>query len=181
MTLNKRTHFSGDYTKVLEILQRESGITTSENEKSVLATYSLGPCVAVAGWSPEYKLGFLTHFDGNTKLDESFSELYYNLLQKVGNESTEFDVRIVGGRMNVSESLIKRIKGKLNIQPKLRMNLVEEDTVGLESFIGRDIALDTKTGQTFSYDVNNNPNARDIDFDSLRFNYRIPSKAIFVQ
>jgi len=54
-----RPPYQGNYTEVVEVFQREFGVTRGDDPKPVLATYGLGPCVAMVGWSPEHKVGFL--------------------------------------------------------------------------------------------------------------------------
>ena len=143
-----RIQYSGNYEKVTEVLMREFAITHSEDIKPVLATYGLGPCVALVGWSQEHKIGFITHYDALTDLPGSYGSLLYHLSKQLEGDSSEFDVRIIGGLTGFSESLIDFLKPRLSIREDMEMKVVEEETLGYDEN-GRDILLDTRTGKVF--------------------------------
>lgn len=57
---------SNDMKLVQEISQREGVFSTSESKNPILATYGIGPCVSVIGYSKDLKRGFVTHYDSQT-------------------------------------------------------------------------------------------------------------------
>ena len=171
-----RPPYQRNYEEMAEVFQREFGVTRGDDSKPVLATYGLGPCVAMVGWSPKYKVGFLTHYDGLTELPGSFGSLLYRISQQLEGEASEFDVRIVGGQTGQSEQIIDFLKSRSNIREDIRMKLTEEETGGYTS--NRSIALDTRTGEVFSYDPKLNPHRREItELDKMRITSGFKSTA----
>jgi hypothetical protein len=159
-----RPPYSGDYDDMVEISQREFGITTANDPKPILATDCISSCVAFCGWSQKHKVGFLTHYDGLTELNESFGSLLYWISQSVQDLPTEFDVRLIQGDWSRKE-IINFLKARLNMRADIAMKLVEEDIGGAMS---KSIALDTRTGQTYSYDLRLNPKRRELtDLDIM--------------
>ena len=153
-----RPPYNRSYQDIAEIFQGELGITNSDDPKPVLATYGVGPCVAFTGWAPKQKAGFLAHYDGLTDLSESFEVLLYWTSKSVRDLPIEFDVRLIQGDWP-DKKIIDFIKARLNMRSDIPMKLVEED-VGVA--MCKSIALDTRTGQTYSYDPMQNPQTRDI-------------------
>lgn len=130
---------SENYKDLVDIGQREFGITKADDIKPILATYGLATCVGFVGWSPEKKVGFLTHYDALTKLPESFDYLTDCILKQVSHKSSEFDVRLIGG-WDESDPIIEFLKSNLDQNRKIKMNLVEED-IGRGGLI-KNVALD---------------------------------------
>ncbi len=149
-----------NYEEVIEILQREFGVTRGDDSKPVLATYGLGLCVALVGWSPTYKIGFLAHYDANTDLSTSFGHLLYVISKQLEGKESEFYVRIFGGKEHASEQIIDFLKARLNIRKDILMKLIEEETDSYRN--NTSIALDTRTGKLFSYNPIFNPYRREI-------------------
>jgi hypothetical protein len=179
MEPSTRPQYHGSYDELTEVLQREFGITNGDDSKPILATYGLGPCVSMIGWSPKHKVGFLTHYDSMTKLSDSFSTLFYRISQQLEKKASEFDVRIVGGETNQSEQIIDFLKSRLNMRKDIKMRLIEEDTGGCMN--PRSIALDTRTGETFSYNPNLNPYMRKItELDIMKLRIESPAKLVYV-
>ena len=65
-----------EYGNVVEAFMQEGVITHCEDPMPYAATFGLSSCVAIVGWSPELKLGFVTHLD-NSKYLEKLGDLYY--------------------------------------------------------------------------------------------------------
>lgn len=149
-----RPLYQGDYKDILEINQREFGITKVGSIKPVLATYGLATCIGFAGWDSEQKSGFLAHYDFLTKLPESFDYLIYCISNQICKQS-KFDVRIIGG-WDKSDLIIDFLKSRLDKNSEIKMKLVEEDT-GMSRLLVRSVALDTRTGQIYSYFPKLNP------------------------
>jgi len=156
-----RPPYQGKYEEMVEVFQKEFAVTKKEDPKPVLTTYGLGPCIAIVGWSPKHKIGFLTHYDSSTELSSSFGRLLYKISQQLGSETSKFDVRIIGGYTNQSEQIIVFLKSRLNINEKIKMGVIEEDILGYHS-LKRNVVLDTRTGETFSYNPKLNPNRREM-------------------
>ena len=151
----KRPDYAGNMADVVEIGQREQGVTRATDPKPVLATFGIGPCVSLVGYSGERQTGFLTHYDGTIGLRHSFSELFFNLYRLGHVDGDRFDVRLVGEHEGTSDGIMSGLKTAIQHGSCFNMQLVEEDTGYIEG--SRDIALDTRTGETFAYDPGKNP------------------------
>ena len=149
----ERQLYPGAYEEVLEIGQREFGVSKADSIKPVLATYGLATCIGFAGWDPLQKIGFLTHYDYYTKFPESFNYLMDCISKQ--SQYPKFDVRIIGG-WDKSSEIITFLKSNLNNSKNIKMRLIEEDT-GMSNAIVRSIAIDTRTGGTYSYFPKLNP------------------------
>jgi len=60
---SSRNVYSGNMNLVMEVMQREYGITHASDSKTVLASYGAGPCVMLVGHEPNKKIGFIAHYD----------------------------------------------------------------------------------------------------------------------
>ncbi|MDD4353392.1 MAG: hypothetical protein PHN56_02950 [Candidatus Nanoarchaeia archaeon] len=133
--------YQGSNNLVKLIYQREQGITYFNDNKPVLATFGLGPCLAIAGYDSRLKIGFLAHYDFLTNEKESIEQLIF-LIPK----NSFFDVSLIGGNDSSIEQygVIKELL-KNN---EVLFNIIEEDVFGN---ISRSIVLDTRTGEKFAY------------------------------
>jgi len=166
-----RDSYGNCYENVATVNQGEVGISSSESKTPILATSGLGPCISLSGWSPEEKIGFLTHWDTDYNSMTTFPVLYDKLLNG-SNEPIEFEVRIVGGEKGISDSDVEHRKRHMEIINSFvndkNWNLIEEDSgevlgrfldpqrnkhlPSLENnFYVRSIALDCRTGQALPY------------------------------
>ena len=166
-----RDSYGNCYENVATVNQGEVGISSSESKTPILATSGLGPCISLSGWSPEQKIGFLTHWDTKYNSLGTFPVLCDKLLNG-SNEPIEFEVRIVGGEKGYSESDSEYRKEHMEIINSFiadqNWKLVEEDSgevlgrfldpqrnqhiPSLENnFYVRSIALDCRTGQALPY------------------------------
>lgn len=163
----KTKEFCEEYERVEEIFQNEYGITTSEAQKSVLATYGLCNCVGIAGYAeietPEGKknVGFLTHYQHNTNIDMAFGLLLYNLQKITKGRKVCFKTKIVGGIKNMSEHLVDKLRQKL----RMSTEGISFENIGEEVLIsgvgGQDLVLDVTNGQFYNkYRPLNNPHHR---------------------
>ncbi|MEK6827095.1 MAG: hypothetical protein AABX99_01265 [Nanoarchaeota archaeon] len=145
---------SENYQYVVDVGPGEFGITRADDIKPILATYGLATCVGFVGWNPKQKIGFLTHYDAMTKLSESFDYLIDCVLKQSQGKSSEFDVRLVGGWDN-SDPIIEFLKSNLGKNKNIKMKLIKED-IGRSGLV-KSVALDTRTGKTYSYFPKLNP------------------------
>ncbi len=168
--VNEEAVFCGPYENVQEILQQEFGITTSDDIKSTLATYGLGPCTSILGYGDIQDLttgspltiGFLTHLQPTTNIDITFGILLYNLLRLTKRQPICFQSRIVGGLRGMSEKRVEQLRRKLTIplRKDITFNLVEEKVLGRKSI---DAVLDVKNRQVYyNYDPLQNPFRREL-------------------
>src|SRR3989344_1943718 len=133
---SRQPEYNGSYDHLVEVSMNEFAVTNTNASKPVLATYGLSPCVSLVGYSPEDKVGFLTHYYGCTDMGNSFGLLLYHILKQLGknpsdfsSDPTNFEVRLIGGYNGMSESLINSIRGRFHTRSDISMKLVEEDTL----------------------------------------------------
>lgn len=152
-----------DYGLVEEVFQNEFGVTTAQDPKPILVTYGLMNCVGLVGFNEDQNIGFVTHYQDNTNIDEAFGALLYHLSRLTEEQQRIFKVRIAGGLSGMSEKLVSQLKAKLQtpLRGDIRFELYGEDVL-VHDQKGRDIGIDTQTGKFIdSYNPLNNPNHRE--------------------
>ncbi|MDP3639732.1 MAG: hypothetical protein Q8R53_00830 [Nanoarchaeota archaeon] len=155
----QRPEFSGNMDDVVDVSMNQQAVTRATDAKPVLATFGLGPCVSLVGYEPSEKVGFLTHYSASTEVNNSFPNLLATLY-RIGlshDGPTRFEVRLVGG-WEREDKLIQELKTRVRHGTMFNMEIVEEDTGYVEE--GRSVALDTRTGELFSYSPKNNPHTK---------------------
>ena len=176
----KRPELSGDMAGVVEVRQKEQAVTRATDSKPILATFGLAACVSLVGYEERDRVGFLTHYDASTDLGESFTDILIALYKNglTHNRPNRFDVRIVTGWGYDSDArIIDQLRTRVNGGTFFSMRVVEEDTDYEPQ--GKSIALDTRTGELFSYDAAKNPHTKDLtELERLRI--VIPRKADMV-
>jgi len=175
----QRPEFSGNMDGVVDVSMNQQAVTRATDEKPVLATFGLGPCVALVGYEPSAKVGFLTHYSAGTEVDGSFPNLLATLY-RIGlshDSPTRFDVRLIGGWEGDVDKLIGELKTRVRHGTSFKMEIVEEDTGYVAD--GRSVALDTRTGELFSYNPKKNPNTK-IPNELERMQMLIPRPADLV-
>ena len=151
--------------KVHEVSQREGFFGFVGSDKYIPATYGIGPCVAVAGYSPNSGRGFLVHIDSMTDIDfknppGSFEPLKslmpIAVIGTKGLRRVSYDITIVQGEESIE--LLERVKKYLeildNLNPNLTLN-VNRNHNSSDSI--RSLALDLRTGKLFNYNPSLNP------------------------
>ena len=170
-----RNSYGDRYENIAIVNQGEIGISSSESKSPILATSGLGVCISLSGWSPEQKIGFLTHWPCKKSVRNTFPVLN-DILLNSSNEPTDFEVRIVGCEKPFSEEMIKYGKERLEQVKQLvseqNWKLIEEDSWDVpgrfldpnrnkiqkdleNKSYARSIALDCRTGQALAYKSTN--------------------------
>ena len=178
---------TNNMVRVQEVLQREGVFSTSESEKPILATYGVGPCVAIVGYSKKLKRGFVTHYDSLT--DREFKKLDnpYWLPQSLGlvsywgtkgaKDIVKYEIQIIQGQHN--PELLNKLKKHINNMNSWNADKIQLDVVNIDIEISptseKNIALDLRTGESFSYNPMNNPQRRISDqFMAMRLSFPSP-------
>ena len=144
------TNFTGKPDDFAEVFQAEFGVTRASDPKPVLATFGLGPCIAIGGYDRRSTVGFLAHFDKPKDGLDSFGAIYHILRQYVSPDTARFEVSLVGGQDGCSEGLLAEMKRVIKGSEVYPMDLVREETLGSWD-CNRSLALDTRTGQVHAY------------------------------
>lgn len=176
----QRPEFQGDMEDVVEVGMNEQAVTQATDSKPVLATFGLAPCVALVGYEPSAKVGFLTHYSASTEVAGSFPELLATLYRaRLSHEApTRFEVRLVGGWKGDSDRLISELETRVMFGTSFNMQIAERDTGYVEN--GRSIALDTRSGELFSYDPLKKQGRRSLsEFDKLRMLIKRPADLVY--
>lgn len=155
----QRPTYQGNMDEVVSVSMNQQAVTRATASKTVLTTHGLGPCVSLVGYEPSAKVGFLTHYSSVTNVDQAFPNLLYQLYQTglTHEEPNKFEVRIIGG-WDPLDSLINKLRARLSGGTLFNMEIVGEEIGDLGNGRGRNVALDTRTGELFSYDPKLNPN-----------------------
>ena len=56
-----RPEYQGDYSLLNLVGMGEATVSTSESQRPVIGSVGMGPCVAMAGYDPNQKIGFVSH------------------------------------------------------------------------------------------------------------------------
>ncbi len=140
--------YLGDIKDIVELKQGEHAITHANAEKPVLATWHLAECVALIGYDEKEKIGVLAHIDTCADIKDFFVQLKrpYHFYLLGGNEG------------NHRESILEEAKKAKFIfggflDEKLNGKDIEKDCIWTISMrLRRSIAIDTRTGEIYSYD-----------------------------
>ena len=144
-----REEYSSSFEDVFEIIQTEAGITCSEEEHPVLATYGIGPCVAIAGYEPNLKIGFIAHVD---ELTSNPSQTIVGNLERVSSDQN-YEVTLIGGNEETSRENVQKIIDNFtlnNLNPQIKFEIVDNELYEEDLNI-KSIALDTRTGELYDY------------------------------
>ena len=102
-----------DYEKCAEVEQQGYGFTSAYDEKPFVSTFGLGSCIAIVGYNPEHKIGFMYHIDNmNCFTDKNLGNLYYKIStikKELGVEGITFDVTLFGATIEIRDELINYI------------------------------------------------------------------------
>lgn len=82
------------------VSQGTIGITFATSQTPILATYGCGPCVALAGYSPKNKIGFLAHIQCHKEITRSGKKILQSLLQLAKHsidEQNPLELHLRGG------------------------------------------------------------------------------------
>lgn len=164
MNFKPKEKFSGSFDDVVEIVQQEFGITSAKDSKPVLATYGTGPCLAVVGYNPEDKIGFLAHLDSASS--EISPALVYNLEKISKNKKQKYEFYIIGGQSKDQKKQVEEIIDSLtirNLNEAVKFELTEKDLYGGNEISSRSMALDTRTGIVYDYEP-----MEGIKYDSIK-------------
>lgn len=140
--------FRGLHRDVVEVLQHEQAITTATDSKPVLATVNLATCIGITAYERTARIGALGHYDGRTDLELSLAELFDIMESFVKYTHTQFDVNIITAYPQDNEVDRRIIQQSILARKNMHVNITELISPSTER---KSIALDTRTGQVYSY------------------------------
>ncbi|MFA5855725.1 MAG: hypothetical protein WC867_00055 [Candidatus Pacearchaeota archaeon] len=167
--------YNGEMDKICEILQGEFGTTDYNNETPVLATVGIGPCLGIAGYEKDKKIGFLGHFDNGEHMNETLSRIYYAIGSNTLGEKSKFDLTILRGydyTGNESTKTLDYLKRFFDAMKNhsMEFNIIHEDlgpnfgriNSAEDRFEEREkltktLLIDSRDGKIYRYDITKNP------------------------
>lgn len=138
-------HYNGSIDDVLVVQMHEWGITDASKAKPVIATDCVNTCMAIAGYEPNKKEGFLVHF---AEISDAINTLRA-IEQGLGSEN-RYLLRIIGGTDKEQKSREEEIIGIFENSKILNGKFIGKDMYGGDDSV-RSIALDTKDGKVYTF------------------------------
>jgi hypothetical protein len=150
--------------EVAEALQSEAVFTIESDPKPILAAYRCGPCVALAGWEPKNKAGFLVHFASAGEVEQFkdvFTDHFNELITDPSTQPIQLHAR--GGQKSLSEAIINAITDWVQTKDN-KFSMIIASAAILKTGLGdsENLALDTRSGNIYSYSPLKNPTRRSI-------------------
>ncbi len=146
-----RPEYQGDYSLLNLVHGGEATISSAESQRPVIGSFGMGPCVAMAGYDPAQKVGFISH-NGTGDYLEVLHDLVLEELRKKSKSELEMDVYIIGGMVGSDE-----LASKLRNFAKRKFNprIINEDLaldVSDWTYLGKSFLLDVRDGRVYSID-----------------------------
>ena len=146
-----RPEFQGDYSLLNLVHGGEATVSTSQSQRPVIGSVGMGPCVAMAGYDPNQKIGFVSH-NGVGDYVGVLHDLVLKELREKTKSNLEMDIYIVGG-MTGSGELASRLRdiARENFNPRT----INEDlalNVSDWTYLGKSFLLDVRDGRIYSID-----------------------------
>jgi len=142
--------FLGDYSLLNQVSTHEASVSTANSPRPVLETVGMGPCVAMAGYDAEQRIGFLSHSCIGDDVDAH--DLVLEEMKKLTSKELCMQVYIVGGMVG-SGKLASRLRNYA--RQKLNPTTIQEDLalkVSDWTYSGKSFVLDTRDGKVYSID-----------------------------
>ncbi len=130
--------YLGPFDKLIEVQQRQYGISSAISEKPILATWHLADCIAFFGFETATRRGFLFHFDQSAKPQAEMRRLSSQF------SGSEVQYRFLGGSDDKAARIF-RIKAYIPENFKERTfperELLSLDAIKNDSFWSRSVRL----------------------------------------
>ena len=146
-----RPVYCGDYSLLNLVHGGEATISTSESERPIIGSFGMGPCIAMTGYDPKQKIGFISH-NGIGDYVETLHTLVLEELRKKSKSELKMDIHIVGGMIGSGE-LASRLTGvaRDNFNPRRISCDLALDTSDW-TYLGKSFLLDVRNGNIYSVD-----------------------------
>jgi hypothetical protein len=139
------------YDKIHEVRWNELAITSRLDQKPILATYGMLPCVSLAGIDRLKGIAFLGHYTTMTNPEVAIEMLTRRLQKSLDGEQGNFSVRIAGGIMGMSDYLVDTLREKLQSGRNGVIFLIEGEDVLGEIPRTRALGINAISGRFFDY------------------------------
>jgi|GEM_PF-3171347 len=169
--------FQDSFDLLHEVKQGEYAITTSSDNKPVLATWHLAECVAFVAYNHFLKIGILAHIDTCADIEDFFEKLKQSI-SLLTSESLEIDYMLIGGReelpqFNHREKIKKMASKASSVLATFRCikefdDLIPKEALEIDSYwvvsmrLSRSVALDLRENdpliniKSYEPDLNDN-------------------------
>lgn len=148
-----------DYEKCAEVFQQGFGFTSNHDEKPYIATFGLGPCIAIVGYNKEHKIGFMYHIDNKKCFcDKNVGSLYYhinNIKTQYNAENINFDVSLFGSTTYYQKEFVEYIYTQIKRynmfwnKNNIKINIVENN-INTDNN-STSVCLNTEDGTFYSF------------------------------
>ncbi len=146
-----RPEYQGDYSLLNLVGMGEATISTAQSQRPVIGSVGMGPCVAMAGYDHNQKIGFVSHNGVGDYVGVLHALILKELRKKLKSE-LGMDIYIVGGMIGSGE-LASRLRNiaRENFNPRI----INEDlalNVSDWTYLGKYFLLDVRDGAIYSID-----------------------------
>ena len=146
-----RPEYQGDYSLLNLVHGGEATISTSESQRPVIGSVGMGPCVAMAGYDFNQRIGFVSHNGVGNYVGVLHDKVLGELRRKAKSD-LEMDIYIVWGMIG-SKELASRLRNiaRENFNPRT----INEDLaldVSEWTYLGKSFLLDVRDGKVYSID-----------------------------
>jgi hypothetical protein len=151
--------------RIAEALQSEAAFTTARLKKHIVATYGLGPCVAVGGYDSINKIAFVVHFATEREVIKCGGKILYNILRLAKKKITKpIQIHLRGGAQGTSDGIIKAIENWMRRRKDdLPMEIVSKDVLDSGTCLdGKSLSINAKNGKVSKYNPLRNPKRREM-------------------
>ncbi len=138
-------------------LMGEMLIAQGDTEPKKLVTDGLISCISFAGWNPDTKTGFLTHFSHPKQVIQFYSEGIPLIQERTNVIDALFQCKITGGftKAKYSHEMLKILKETLTSELAIDLEIVEE-TPPSDQPIAKNLSLDLTDGSFGEYNPSEN-------------------------
>ncbi|MBW3011910.1 hypothetical protein KY311_01890 [Candidatus Woesearchaeota archaeon] len=133
----RKPYYTGSIDDILVIQANEWAVTDASQKRPLIGTGGIVTCLAVVGYDPNAKEGFMVHFKGQSNVPFTLYDLQDEL-------KGEYEMRIIGGTLH--EQKLRADYIVRMFEEKLKGSFVEKDLLGKKV---RSIVLDTRNGKLY--------------------------------
>ena len=162
--MEKREIYSRNTKLIGSVSIDEGTISSADSNKPIIATFGLGPCIALAGYDRKSKIGFISHNVPVKKLD-NLNDPIFEVIDTLGIKKSNMEFYIIGGNKQYKNH-VDKVKNYLN-QKVENPNIVYEDIIETidPKNLGKSFALDTRDQKIYSLDMKTIPDKAENTFN----------------
>lgn len=152
----------GQKDSIVEAFQAEVVFSHAKDPKPVIASYGAGPCIIVAGYELEARIGFVAHFSHAGEVEVGKDRIVSKLSNMLGGRAGKFDLSLKGGIIGdetsaaTSKSIMKWVSSCVM---GIVLTVASSDPLINSAAESKSVLLDTRNGSMRTYSpLEDNPN-----------------------